>query len=326
MRRVLRPLLMPMLRRAPDDVLRAAQHFSARSPEGGELIAGIGKAFLGGYHAMLESRSLDAVRASGQSVAAHFRPFFFEGAAMGYLPRAYFTERAGRRRAEADLLAMDERFLYLYYVGLGFWVGFRHPGRPDALEDLAPWLNPFYVPLCYDGFGFKLAFFDYPKRKAAAAILERAPENRAAAIYQGFGRALHFVCMDDEPRFQREKGMVPAERRNDLESGRSLAFAFTGISHPERILLHLAGSADDEERALRLLGVTWALAARELTDPAYFDACLRELPPSQQALLRLLPRECRAAREESASYEEWRTKTRDRAAAAYVASEEVSRR
>jgi hypothetical protein len=316
---------MPMLRRAPDDVLRAAQHFSVRTPEGRELIAGVGEAFLGGYHAMLESRSLDAVRESGQSVAAHFRPFYFEGAAMGYLPRAYFTEGAGRRRVEADLLAMDERCLYLYYVGLGFWVGFRHPGRPDALEDLAPFLDPFYVPLCYDGFGFKLAFFDYPKRKGAAAILARAPESRAAAIYQGFGRALYFVCMDDEPRFQREKAMVPAERRNDLESGRSLAFAFTGISHPERILLHLAGSVDDEERTLRLLGVTWALAAREMTDPAYFDACLRGLPLSQQALLRSLPRECRAAREESASYEEWRTKTRDRVAAAYVASEEVSR-
>ena len=52
---LLRPLLIPMLRRAPDEVERAAQHFSVRSQAGRDLVAGVGRAFLGGYHAMLES-------------------------------------------------------------------------------------------------------------------------------------------------------------------------------------------------------------------------------------------------------------------------------
>lgn len=326
MRRVLRPLLIPMLRRAPDEVERAARHFSVKSQPGRDLVAGVGRAFLGGYHAMLEARTLEAVSASGRSVEPHFRPFFFEGAAMGYLPRAYFTPGLGSHRVEADLLAMDARFLYLYYVGLGFWYAFRHPGRPGALEDLAPHLDPFYVPLCYDGFGFKLGFFDYPKRNEAAAILLRAPENRASAIYQGFGRALFFVCMEEEGRFERERAALPPERRNDLETGRSLALAFTGISQPEKILRHLAGAASDDERALRLLGVTWALTAREMNDPAYFDDCLRGLPPAHGDLLRRLPRECREARASAGGYEDWQAKTCERVESAYASSAEVSRR
>lgn len=326
MRRLLRPFLLPVLRRAPDEVEKAARHFSAESREGVELVAGVGRAFLGGYHAMLEARTLEDVAVAGLTVTSHYRPFFFEGAAMGYLPRAYFTEGAGPHRVEADLLAMDSRFRYLYYVGLGFWIGFRHPRRPDALEALAPHLDPIYVPLGYDGFGFKLGFFDFPARPDVRAILERAPASRAAAIYQGFGRALFFVCMEDESRFQREKAAVPGERRNDVESGRSLALAFTGLRQPERILLHLADASDDDELGHRLLGVTWALTAREMNDREYFEQCLAGLPPAKQELLRVLPQRCLAALALSASYEEWRTKTKDAVVSAYAASEEVARR
>jgi hypothetical protein len=326
MRGILRPILMPMLRRAPDEVDRAARHFSVGGVEARELVAGVGRAFLGGYHAMLEARTLDAVAAAGTSVEPHFRPFFFEGAAMGYLPRAYFTQGTGPNRVEADLLAMDVRFLYLYYVGLGFWYGFRHPRRPGAIEALAPHVDPFYLPLCYDGFGFKLGFFDFSKRPDARAILDRAPESRRAEIYQGFGRALFFVCRDDEERFAREKSALPAERRNDVESGRSLALAFTGLRRPERILLHLSSAKDDGERALRLLGVTWALTARAMNDPAYFEQCLGSLPPPHRALLRLLPQRCLEAREAAAGYAEWRAMTKGRAASAYADSFGVGRR
>jgi hypothetical protein len=325
MRGVLRPILLPLLRRNPLEVERAAKHFSVRSVEGKKVVAGVGRAFLGGYHTMLETRELWRVGAEGADVESHHRPFFFEGAAMGYLPRAYFTEKVGRHRVEADLLAMDPKFLYLYYVGLGFWFGFRHSGRPGALEGLAPHLDPFYMPLAYDGFGFKLGFFDVPKRPAARAILDRAPENRRAPMYQGFGRALFFVCMEDEDRFQREKRGAPAEHRKDLEAGRSLALAFNDIKRPERILAHLAAAAEDEIDD-RLLGVTWALTAREMNDPDYFESCLATLQPSDGDVLRLLPQLCRQARELSATYPEWRWKTKVAAVAAYAASVEGSRR
>lgn len=325
MRHVLRPILLPLLRRHPDEVLKQARHFSVESRDGLDLVASVGRAFLGGYHAMLTARALGEVSVAGLSVEPRYRPFFFEGAAMGYLPRAYFTNGSGPDRVEADLLAIDPRFRYLYDVGLGFWFGFRHPGRPGALEALAPHLDPFYFPLCYDGFGFKVGFFDFPRRRAARKILDRAPAGRRAQIYQGFGRALFFVCMEDESRFQREKAGVPAEHRSDVESGRSLAFAFTGLNRPERILVYLAEARNDDERGSRLLGVTWALAAREMNDPDYFERCVASLAPAEQALLRLLPQRCREALSLSASYEEWRMKTKDAVLLAYAASEGVRR-
>ena len=325
MRHILRPLLLPVLRRDPDEVEKQSRHFSIESHEGKDLVAGVGRAFLGGYHAMLHARALGDVSVAGLSVEPHYRPFFFEGAAMGYLPRAYFTDDVGKDRVEADLLGVDPRFRYLYGVGLGFWFGFRHPRRPEALEALAPHLDPFYFPLCYDGFGFKVGFFDVPKRPDARRILDRAPERRRPQIYEGFGRALFFVCMEDEARFTREKAGAPAAYRNDVESGRSLAVAFTGLCQAERILLHLAGARDDDELGCRLLGVTWGLTARQMNDPEYFERCLAALAPARQGLLRLLPQRCREALELSSSYEEWRSKTKDAAVSAYAASEEVGR-
>lgn len=326
MRQLLRPILLPVLRRRPDEVENQSRHFSLDGPESKELVAGVGRSFLGGYHAMLEARALAEVSVTAASVERHYRPFFFEGAAMGYLPRAYFTDDAGRDRVEADLLALDPRFLYLYYVGLGFWFGFRHPGRPGALESLAPRLNPFYFPLCYDGLGFKIGFFDVPARPARRRLLEKAPAHRRAPIYQGFGRALFFVCMDDEARFRREKAEAPAEHRNDLEAGRALAFAFTGIRRPGRILDHFSSAGDGDELGSRLLGATWGLTAREMNDPDYFFDCVGLLPPEEQALLRLLPQRCREALGSASSYEQWRTKTKDAAVLAYAAFQEARRR
>lgn len=326
MRQFLRPILLPVLRRRPDEVEKQARHFSLAGPEGKELVAGVGRAFLGGYHAMLEARSLSDVSVVAASVERHYRPFFFEGAAMGYLPRRYFTADVGRDRIEADLLAIDPRFLYLYYVGLGFWYGFRHPRRPGALETLAARLDPFYFPLCYDGLGFKIGFFDVPARPARRKLLEKAPAHRQAPIYQGFGRALFFVCMNDEDRFKREKTQAPAAYRNDLEAGRALAFAFTGLRRPERILLHFSGASDGDELGSRLLGATWALTAREMNDSDYFLECVGLLPPAEQALLRLLPQRCREALSRSSSYEEWRTKTKDAVVSEYASFEAAHRR
>ena len=131
--------------------------------------------------------------------------------------------------------------------------------------------------------------------------------------------------MEDEERFQREKAAMPAEHRNDVESGRSLALAFTGLSRAGRILLHVAG-ANDDELSFRLLGVTWALEARKMSDPEYFERCMAVETPAGQALLRRLPELCRGARSRSASYEEWRMKTKDAVVSAYSGYEEVHQR
>jgi hypothetical protein len=88
----------------------------------------------------------------------------------------------------------------------------------------------------------------------------------------------------------------------------------------------VSAAGDDGLRAERLLGVTWALTARAMNDPAYFEQCLASLPPPHRALLRLLPQRCLEARDAAAGYAEWRAVTKGRAASAYAESFGVGRR
>jgi hypothetical protein len=322
MRALLRPLLGPLLRRFlmrdPAEIAVRARPFHIATSEGRALVGTLGEAFLLGYNTMLTAPSTAEVAARGRDVEAHFRPFYFEGAAMGYLPRGYLSTGYTPANAERDLLAMDPAYRYLYYVGLGFWFGMRHPRRPESLRALEAVIDPLYYPLCYDGYGFKMAFFDHARDPRAIARLERCPAEHRPAIYQGFGRALFFVHMDDEPGYRRLAAGVPAERRADIELGRSLATGFTGLDRPLRILQHLRSSADETELGARLTGVTWALTARAMNDPAHYQTCLDRVDDRSAAFLRTLPPLCTEALHASASYFEWQRRTRDAALRAHA--------
>jgi hypothetical protein len=315
MRALLRPLLLPLLRRDPHEIQRRSASFRIESDRGRELVRTLGRSFLEGYNAMLATGSTDSVREQGSRVAAHYRPFFFEGAAMGYLARCLVADDCRPDRAEADLLGMEPGFRYLYYVGLGFWYGFRHPRHPAWLWQLADHVDPMYLPLCFDGFGFKLAFFDFPGRPETTRILERCPPAQRRFIYQGFGRALHFVTMDAPVEFEGIRRELPDAFRADVEFGRSLARGFTGIDRASELLPWVEEGADDDSRATRLTGVTWALTAREMNDPDYFATCVRELPDAERALLTRLPRLCLEQLEGAADYADWQARTREAARA-----------
>lgn len=302
----LKPLAVRLLRRPDDEIAQRSRSFGIRSAGDRARVAELGRAFLGGYHAMLGAGTLAEVAEAGAGSAPHLRPFFFEGAAMGYLPRGYYTTGCGEASAERDLLGMNPAFRYLYYVGLGFWYGLRHKRHPERLRELAAHVDPLFAPLCWDGFGFKLGFFDFSR-----SLLDRCPEPEHRWAYQGFGRALFFVYMDDWPGFERLADWLPVERRLDLEFGRSLAFGFTGVDRPDSLVPHVAAARDPEQRAHRLLGVTWALTARRMNDPAYFEACLAGASRAAQDALRPLPDICNAALDGARSYESWQHRTRD---------------
>ncbi len=316
----LAPLLARLLRRDPREVERRARRFAIRTVEGSRLVARLGEAFLEGFNVTLLARDLAQVRRRGQEVEAHFRPFFFEGAAMGYLPRAWLRGEDGPARAERDLLEMDPAFRYLYYVGLGVWRGIRHPRRARSLERLAPHLDPIYLPLCADGFGFKAAFFGAPSAARLQALARRCPEPLRPALRQGFGRALYFVHMHDEEAFRRTQAALPADQRPDLAFGRALALGFTGVDRPQLLMEHVASAPDAADRGARLTGITWALTARRTTDADYLAQCLRAASPADRELLERLPMLCAAALEESASYAQWQERT---LAAALRAHEEA---
>jgi hypothetical protein len=302
-------VLRPLLRRRPAEIEARARPFAIRTEEGRALVAGLGRAFIGGYNAMLGAGPIGEVAAEGMRVPPRFRPFFFEGAAMGYLPRGYLEGGRGPARAEADLLGIAPAFKYLYYVGLGFWLGLRHPRRVDSIETLAPHLDPMYLPLCHDGFGFKVGFFDHVKDASAAGRLEAGPPELRPFLHQGFGRALFFVFMDDRGGFERVCDALPRDRRADLEFGRALALGFTHVDAPARLLDRVLARAGCPHFAHRLTGLTWALAAREMSDPAYFASCLAGAPAAAADLLRALPAACRTALAASKTYAEWQGRT-----------------
>jgi hypothetical protein len=314
----LKPIVLALLRRRDDEVERRARSFRIDGPEDRARVARLGDAFLGGYHAMLEAADLGSVAARGRSVDPHWRPFFFEGAAMGYLPRGRWDAACRVEVAERDLLAMDPAFRYLYYVGLGFWYGFRHPRRPARLADLTARVTPLHGPLCWDGLGFKLAFFGLdPARPARAlGLLERCPAAVRRFAVQGFGRASFFVFMDDGAGFERIAALLPAASRADLEFGRALACAFTGIDRPDALHAHVTAAGDAATRADRLLGTAWALTARRTSDPGYFAECLSRAEPHVRTMLAALPDLCESARADAVDYADWQARTRAAVAAA----------
>jgi enediyne biosynthesis protein E3 len=308
----LKPLILPWLRRDVREIERQAAGFSIDSSVERERLSRLGRAFLGGYSAMLHAGELAQVARAGAAVHEHERPFFFEGAAMGYVPRGWYCAACAAPRAEHDLLALDRRFLYLYYVGLGLWVGFRHPRRPERIETLAAHLDPRYAPLCYDGYGFKIGFFDRPAdARGAVTILGRCPPERRIFAWQGFGRAQHFVLMDDEPGFAALVAALGAERGAALECGRALAYAFTRVDRPDEVADFVA-RASPAAIGPRLLGVSWAFTARRMTDPEYFARCMHG---GSEPVVRLsrLPDLCEAALARSTDYGDWQARTQQAA-------------
>ena len=288
---------------------REAGRLRANDEHARTLLAHLGAAFFEGYESML-GRSMAEVARRGEGVAAHYRPFYFEGAALGYLPRGYYTAGFDLARAESVLLAMEPRQRYLYYVGLGFWYGVRHARRPERLRELTARLPPLYAPLCLDGFGFKIGLFDAPRDRRAIECFGRAGTAERPFLYQGLGRSMFFHSLHDPSEFERQAERLDPERRGDLEFGGALALGFTHVDRPERIVLHVDQAPSAARRADRLTGITWALTAREMTNPTYFAACFAQAPARARALLAPLPALCNRERERSSSYEEWQSRTR----------------
>jgi hypothetical protein len=307
---LLEPLLLPLLRRDPAEIARRARSFRIEREDKRGMVDRLGRAFLGGYNAMLARGAPGGVAAEGRRVESHYRPFFFEGAATGYVARSIVTRSCSPARAEADLLGMEPAFRYLYYVGLGLGYGFRHAARPEALLELEARVDPLYLPLCFDGWGFKLGFFDFPRRPGVLARLARVPAEQRFAAYQGFGRALYFVYMDDPRGFGEVRSALGAAHGDDLEFGRSLARGFTGVDEPDELVRWVDSAGDERDRAPRLLGITWALTARRMNDAPYFAACMARAAPPNRERLERLPAACEREREAASNYADWQARTR----------------
>ena len=148
------------------------------------------KSFAGGFNAMITKPSLAACRSYCDSLPTLYSPFAEEGLAMGYTLRQLF--RYDPAQFEDRVVRARPEFRYLYYVGLGFWSGMRNH-TPQRLAEIVDGLDPLHGNLCYDGYGFKRAFFDYREDAEGLRQLDLLEGYARRAAYQGVGRAFYFL-------------------------------------------------------------------------------------------------------------------------------------
>ncbi len=252
-----------------------------------ERVDSVLASFAGGFNKMIASPSESAWQTYCQAQTAILRPFAEEGAAMGYTVRRLFRYDA----ADFESLIVKPRpeFRYLYYVGLGFWSGMRnHSARRVA--QIVKGLDPLHSYLCFDGYGFKRAFFDYPRNRDALATLNSFEGYARNAAYQGVGRALHFLFMG-HPDLVIERVAALGSYAVDAAAGVGLAAAFV---NPDRLApeFELGLQMPKEWQPHFHLGLCFGLKARAINDLDAFDRNLATLPTATQGAIRASIREC----------------------------------
>ena len=265
------------------------------------------QSFAGGFNAMISRPSWSGWRAYCDSLPALCQPFAHEGAAMGFTLRRLF--RFDAAAFENQLAGAQPGFRYLYYVGLGFWSGMRNHD-PQRIARIVRDLDPMYGYLCYDGYGFKQAFFDPGRSPQGLSRLDALSGYPRRAAYQGVGRALFFLFMDRPQRMVAYLDQLGIHA-GDAAAGLGLASVFV---NPDRL-----GIAQELGSRLPVrwhddfhLGMCFGLKARSVNDADQFDRDLARHSPAVQQAVRAAIRECDRvelrvrAEQEVDGYRRWR--------------------
>ncbi len=260
---------------------------SVTSPEDVDRINRLLGSFTSGFNAMITARTESGWRRHCESIEPLFRPFAEEGVAMGYTLRRLFRYEPGA--FEESIVKPRPEFRYLHYVGLGFWSGMRNHG-PHRLARVVEGLDPLHRFLCYDGYGFKHAFFQYLDDPDILHRLDRLDGYARNAAYQGVGRAFYFLFMND-PQVLIEHIRRTGAYAEDVASGVGLAAAFV---NPDRLAIacELAVEMPQEWRTDFHLGMCFALKARMINDRDLIDHCVAGLQPEAQDAVWASIREC----------------------------------
>ncbi len=252
-----------------------------------ERVDTILRSFAGGFNRMLTARTAGEALADCDALPPLYRPFAHEGLAMGYTPRKLMRFRGAE--FEKEVVKPRPEFRYLYYVGLGFWSGMRNHA-PTLVQRRVQDLDALHRYLCFDGYGFKVAFFDHPRDAGALSRLERFSGYAKNAAFHGVGRALWFRYLDDAPRLIAALRAL-GEGAFDAAAGVGLAATFV---FPDR-LEKAAALAEQMPPAWHPhlhLGMCFALKARSINDVDAFENHLARVPQGMREAARASIREC----------------------------------
>ncbi|MEV3988940.1 DUF1702 family protein [Streptomyces sp. NPDC049837] len=256
--RPLRRVVIPLLRQDTAQVDFGVRRFRLRPGPARGTLQAAGQAFLHGFHAALDARTLTGLAAEVDRLPPQRRGFGYEGAGMACGVLDLLTAARGRRFA-ALLAGPAARYPHLAQVGAG-WAYARLGLRP---RNGIPGAGPPECWLAWDGYGFHQGFF-HPDRVIGRRHVERGltPDERAIRD-QGLGRALWFHECADPDGIALRIAEFPAERRGDLWSGAGLAATYAGGATAKELehLTDLAG----EHRAHLAQGAAFACTAHRIS-------------------------------------------------------------
>ena len=265
--------------------------------------------FSGGFNHMIARPSGKAWLSYCESLPTLCQPFAHEGAAMGYTLRHLFRYDPGA--FEREIVKPRSEFRYLYYVGLGFWSGIRNH-KAAKLSSIVTGLDPLHRYLCYDGYGFKHAFFDYPKDASSLRKLDTLGGYARNVAYQGVGRAFFFRYMS-RPDLLIEHVERLGDYAEDAAAGAGLAAVFI---YPDRLEVarELAKKVPPDWQSHFHLGMCFGLKARSINNVDQFERDIAGLAGPVQDAIRTSVRECdriellvRAEADDN-GYQTWRSR------------------
>ncbi len=217
-----------------------------------------------------------------------FRPFLHEGFAMGCVPNGYLRLTSARTSVERFERALSESdpFVFLKYVGLGFWLGFQGARSPARVDAMASGLKARkFSALVHDGYGFKLGFFGHERLAHGDFSVVDSLRGLAgfgfASALNGLGRSLWFFTMD-RPASAFELARKLGKDGFQVLGGLGLASAFT---FPDQLWRAYAAldSLPPAERPHFLKGVRIALYVRNRCDSELIHEHLDRLSPDLRA-------------------------------------------
>ncbi|MET9428709.1 DUF1702 family protein [Streptomyces sp. NPDC003036] len=270
--RPLRRVVIPLLRQDTAQVDFGVRRFRLRPGPARDILQAAGQAFLTGFHAALDARTLAGLAADVERLPPERRGFAYEGAGMACSVLDLLIGARGRRFA-ALVSGPAARYPHLVHVGAG-WAYARLGLRPrnglPAAHSPEQWL-------AWDGYGFHQGFF-HPDRVIGRQQVERGLTADERAIRdQGLGRALWFHECADPEGIALRIAEFPPHRRGDLWSGAGLAATYAGGATPAE--LHRLGAAAGAHRADLAQGSAFACAAHHVSGlvPEHTRAAARVL-------------------------------------------------
>jgi hypothetical protein len=210
-----------------------------------------------GYHATLDSSSLDELIPLLNQVAPELRGYAYEGAAMGLTCLDCILP--WKKHLQAYVAGPAAQHIYMAYVGAGEALALlRRKPEPfiARLEDqLFGWL-------VMDGYGFHKGFF-FPERYVLQQQVPKLQSPYAQQIFdQGLGRSLWFTRGANGERIVKDIARFPETRQSDLWVGIGVGSAYADAGGVGQAELEALYKAAGPYRAHMAVGVALVVDGR----------------------------------------------------------------